>query len=552
MLTFLCTVSNIDFAEHVLHSFMKRCTQPDNTKFGNIENGDALTKCYALIGYIRDILYGKGKRDVAYMFIWVWYQYLPLLAKQALFSCVNIRDITKNKWVRPYGSWKDIKLFAEYVYKRTNNKNHELIEYCVSLFVREIHKISLRCEDNTKVVQNEQTQNYYSYLALKWCPRERSRSKWLFQRIAETYYVQSHSQTSIHMSKSLQFRYFRKTVQRLSQNLINYESTKSADKLEIYNMSISTQLKYFWSFINQKNNAYRNLYCSYNKLKNETIRGKKTYTQYTFPIHSLVKKAVEVTQLKKYKLNSLPRLILQNCWITLYTPYTLHSTLPIIDMSRTMEHNNNSTLYKAIATGIYLSEKVSGPFKDRVVVFSAKISVVDLSTCSDFCEKVDMVLQTHRGDLTNFVQVVTTIEEIFDDIIFAYPNSIHCIHNMTLIMISNNFGQYNVNCLKSLKYKPLLVLYNISSMKMDQKNLNEPGLLYFEEDNLNTVIRCIARKPSSKAKTKPDSISSGARKINTKTNYLHILNSPRYKYLVYDIMIQLLTVDDLKCNVAST
>ena len=577
LLTYLCTVSdtNIHIAEHVLDSFLKRCTKKDNSKFGNIENGDTLIRGYALIGYVRDILHGKGKRDLAYAYIWVWYQYYPLLAKQALFSFIHIRDIARDMWIRPYGSWKDIKLFAEYVYKRTNNKNHELIQYCVTLFVNEIRKINLQQkqqQNNSNVKKSLQVHNYYAYLALKWCPRERSRLKWLFQRIALSYCLQER-QTNI--SKSLQFRHFRKTVNRLSKNIMNVEkalSTGTLDKLEIYNMSVSTQLKYFWSLHNQSNDICRRTYFSFNHFKSNIrkLAHPINHTQYTFPIQLLIRRTLETTQMKKYKLYSLPRLILQHCWESLHTPHKLQSSLVIVDVSRTMD----SVLHKAIVTGIYLSENTIAPFQNKIVLYSGKVSIVDLGSCKDFCEKVNMVLQVHRGDSTDFLKLVDTLEDVLDEIVSIYPECNHYIRHLTLILISNQLEQNKILYLQSMRFKPFIVLYHVSS-KENQNNrefkfefefefdnynhnyLNTPGLLYFEEDNVNTLIHYLANpnksKKKSKAKSKTGIDSSVSYpKTNTKYNYFSILNSSRYKYLVHDIMLQLLTVDDLKCTSLTT
>ena len=561
LLTSLCTISdtNVELAEHLLDVFLTRCTQKDNSKFGNIEHGDTLIQGYALIGYIRDILHGKGKRELAYTFIWVWYQYYPLLAKQALFSFIHIRDVVRDSWTRPYGSWKDIKLFAEYVYKRTNNKNHDLIHYCVTLFVNEIRKIAIQQDHKSQKKPNQQIHSYYSFLALKWCPRERSRLKWLFQRIALAYCLE---EKHIDRSKSLQFRHFRKTISRLSKHVISVEksmSTNTLDKLEIYNMSVSTQLKYFWSLFNHSNNVCKKRYFSYNHRR---VIKNTQHTQYTFPLQLLIRRTVETTQMKKYKPYSLPRKILQTCWESLHTPHKLQSTLTIVDVSRTMD----SGLHKAIVTGIYLSENTKSPFRDKLVLYSGKVSIVDLSQCRDFCEKVNMILDVHRGDSTDFVKLVDTLEDVLDEIVFVHPECVHYIRHLTCILISNQFEQRNLHYLQSMRFKPFLVLYHVSTKENDpyqyeyqyqyqhqqnQHYLNIPGLLYFEEDNVNTLIYCIANRnnPNNKLTTKP---KVDTPKINTKHKYASILNSPRYKYLVHDIMLQLLTVDDLSCTSATT
>ena len=56
---------------------------------------------YCLIGHVRDIHFGHGERDLAYMMIYVWYKFYPVLAIYAFHQFV------KNGL--PYGCWNDIK-----------------------------------------------------------------------------------------------------------------------------------------------------------------------------------------------------------------------------------------------------------------------------------------------------------------------------------------------------------------------------------------------------------------------------------------------------------
>ena len=74
---------------------------------------------YKLIGYTRDIVDGKGEYMLAYMQIMVWYSHFPELAKYALKCFVYLDD----KKTHPYGSWKDIKYFCNYIRKETKIMN---------------------------------------------------------------------------------------------------------------------------------------------------------------------------------------------------------------------------------------------------------------------------------------------------------------------------------------------------------------------------------------------------------------------------------------------
>ena len=72
---------------------------------------------YRLIGQTRDIVKGKGERDLTYMQIYTWYNHgYTKLAKFALQCCVDCND------EHPYGSWKDIKYFSDYLLKKEKQK----------------------------------------------------------------------------------------------------------------------------------------------------------------------------------------------------------------------------------------------------------------------------------------------------------------------------------------------------------------------------------------------------------------------------------------------
>ena len=79
-----------------------------------------LSDLYSLIGHTRDVIEGKGEYQLAFMQIYVWYQYFPKLAMRALTNFVTLDGF------QPYGSWKDIKNFCEYVKQREMKNNYKI------------------------------------------------------------------------------------------------------------------------------------------------------------------------------------------------------------------------------------------------------------------------------------------------------------------------------------------------------------------------------------------------------------------------------------------
>ena len=132
--------------EAQLNSMLSKFTKVTDASF-KLTNLYLLTTLYKLIGQTRDIVAGKGEYNLTYMQIFTWYNYYPELAKFAFKKCVMFCDETPTASdetqhtsfsEHPFGSWKDVKYFCHYVYKRTGDPNHELIKYASSLLVNQI------------------------------------------------------------------------------------------------------------------------------------------------------------------------------------------------------------------------------------------------------------------------------------------------------------------------------------------------------------------------------------------------------------------------------
>jgi hypothetical protein len=77
----------------------------------DISKGAAeLKTLYLMIPYCRDVIRGKGERDVAYKMIYAFYQVFPVLAIKALHLLFRVRD-----GLPMVGSWCDIKYFCVFI-----------------------------------------------------------------------------------------------------------------------------------------------------------------------------------------------------------------------------------------------------------------------------------------------------------------------------------------------------------------------------------------------------------------------------------------------------
>jgi hypothetical protein len=119
------------------------------------DHSSYLKTLYCLIGHVRDIYFGHGERDLAYMMIYVWYKFYPVLAIYAFHQFVIGAT---------YGCWNDIKYFCKFISRVSSNGIHDpLIDVAVS------------CA-NHQLLSNKLTN------LSKWIPRE-NKIKWLFEKL---------------------------------------------------------------------------------------------------------------------------------------------------------------------------------------------------------------------------------------------------------------------------------------------------------------------------------------------------------------------------------
>lgn len=532
---YLSSQYELELAEHLLDQLMRRCTTKNANNFGNIENADVLVRAYALIGYTRDILHGRGLRQMTYMHIWVWFAYFPILSKQAIHSLVALRNVeqTQTSWERPYGSWRDIKEMAHYVYRRTHQQNHVLIEYCVDMFVQEIYRIYQMIYEKDSVVSkdaNADIHDMHAFLCIKWCPRERGKHKWLFRKIAITYmnYVNKT------LPNTLKYRSFRKIIHQLSSHVQIIEQNLSlhmSENIDFSKVSVTSFVKYFWALKHTPHDVTRSNKMSYYS----TLNMANTHTS-RFSRGKLIQRVHELSRLN-VKPYSDTRNILQTFWNSYSGLPTLVNTLPIIDVSRDIENKN--AIYDAIATGIYLSEHTLGNFKDRVAIYSDQFILLNLGACKDIYEKVNLILQQYRGNVLQFKKIAQHINDVFVDMKQSNITDIPDLHKMTFIFISNHFHDNHVDILKStLCILPKIVFYLVGG-NYSKINCNEKGFSFWTETNLNTFCRNISRKRHTKT-------NNSTSNITTSTMINKTLHSKRYKLLIQDIMLHFLTIDDLK------
>ena len=311
-------------------------------KNNEIKYVNSFINLYKLIAQTRDIKFGKGEYMLAYMQIYVWYFFYPDLAMTALkyFVCGK----------SPYGSWKDIKLFCSYIKKNTKNENHPLINYACSLMLYQLSLDHISSDVS---------------LAGKWAPRQKSKHKWLFEKMAFLYYQNYFIYTnpkSIVFAKKKAKMHFRQLLSGLNRKLQTTQ-VLMANKQPINPKNLTSLT------IHKNRHA---LACC---IKTQTkLPGKKCQP------YQLVKAALNSTNME----NIINMQWIDNSLINL----EFHNVIPVLDVSILSLSNNCIPLYNAIALGIRISEKNKGVFKNRLLIFSSYPTWVALNANFSFVRKV--------------------------------------------------------------------------------------------------------------------------------------------------------------------
>lgn len=163
-----------------------------------------LSLLYKLIPYTRDIYGGLGERKLTYSMLFIWKYHFPILTAECLRQL--ILPIEHNP---PYGSWRDIKHFCQFIKTFSEKKEEDpLIETCIALMNHQLDvdntiwnsKLDdfIRKKDSSHYLTRPNPIDSNLSLVSKWIPRENSSFQWLFKRAA----VQFIRSTKPHYFKS--------------------------------------------------------------------------------------------------------------------------------------------------------------------------------------------------------------------------------------------------------------------------------------------------------------------------------------------------------------
>lgn len=451
-------------------------------------NISKLTLMYKLIGQTRDIIAGKGEQQLAFMQIFIWYQYFPELALKAIDHCVLLNN------EHPYGSWKDIKYLCNYVRDKTSDKKHPMIIYACNLLLYQLNK------DWEVFSEKSPTDKTVTIsLAARWTPREPNYKKkknvkfgWIYNWLAT------------HM-----FPEFIESASR--EDKIQWKAALTKCKIHL-NKRVVTMNKYLdttqikqcndqWRLINFNNVTTQTLRRQRSAFQNKTKRGlKRSYKNdreecaMNFTNHLEAAK-VDPTRHKIHgKRCSTYELVKDALSIHQKTPSTQvdidtinlqwednlknnkglekFPIVPMIDTSGSMESDQCIPLFNAIGLGLRASELTHPAFKNQVLTFDHIPQWLNLEDCKDTWEKIHKIKSAAWGTST---QIYKAFKMVLDACMQKKVPA-HEVENMIIAIFSDM--QIDCNCICASPYNDKTLTEQIDTLYKNA-GYKTPHLLFW-------------------------------------------------------------------------
>jgi len=345
---------------------------------------------YKLIVYTRDIFVGKGERDLTYMMIHIWYKQFPILA-------IHILHLLFERQTYPFGCWKDIKYFCNYV--REISPEDPIIEICVNILNQQL----------IKDLQNEKKENLS--LVSKWIPREKSKKfGWLFDKCAMQWAQIIYPEYYATINPNKIKREYRKNISNLNRQLDTVQIKQCENRwsqIRMDTITENTKQKQLNVFLNQDIYGYirrqtedRNI-CRENILSDLFYKQNQNKTQKkeiysSFQMRDLIKE-IEFTYTIEYmesinnNWDKVKGSILQNT----------ENIIPILDLTTTNYIN-------ALSISIMLSE--ISKIQNKILVYDQIPVWANLSETKSLLEKVNKIQEIKNSKQVETSNVFTALE----------------------------------------------------------------------------------------------------------------------------------------------
>lgn len=454
---------------------------------------------YKLIANTRDIRYGKGQHDTAYMMIWKLYNYFPTLAIYMVHRFVN--NVDKQPYA--YGSWRDIKYLCGFVKQHSRHgENDPLIEVCVELVTTQLKKDLA----SWKFSSNAMNGRFISHVA-KWIPRENKQFGWLFDLLAnhwgETQYPYIINTASNYNSKirarNKYKQLYRKSVSYLNKALDTLEIKLCNNRrplIEPHTIPLCAHSKYkHVSFYDSDDND--KLVCSQRIIEhleskysvyNDGDNSGKYNTSSSLPISYYVKQAVSLNQQPNCDTN--PQFhIINKQWEYLNRTNNFTQTepiIPIIDISSSMRKYDDEPLYAAIGYAILLSQLSS--IQNRIMVIDSNPIWVHFEDDMSFVHKVKHILTIISSLYSTRTSYVNTFR-LLGNTFLQNSTPVNDIQNLQFVLFSTFTDHQTENTL----------LYDTITQTLSSYTSAIPHISFWNLSKYeNTALPCLPTQPKTK------------------------------------------------------
>ena len=456
-----------------------------------VEEADRKTNLgllYAMIGYTRDIIDGKGEYTLAYMMIMTWFEFFPELAVFAVKTFVLETETETETTTHPYGSWKDIKYLCAYIRDHTKNARHPLILAAVQIMNDQLRQ------------DTSQTDNSKLSLAGKWVARQgNEKFGWLFTIQAEQYFPQyaesakhqrAEKRTESLRKAGLKAKTdYRKLCSALNARLDTIQIKQCAniwaqiDHSKTTSITVFKQKKALLNVVKkgteQRSEDPDRVQCAENfkeyidtlKKKGKEVKGARVgMADFTKTGLSLISQRSKVHHAIPESLR-LEIDILNSQWRdNSKLTGALGNMIAMVDTSGSME---GDPLHVALALGIRIAEKSA--LGKRFMTFNAAPTWVSLEGNNTFLEMLTTSSHTSWGMNTNFYAALNLIATA---IRLSTTVTVEDCQNMVLVILSDMQMDAGDNSWKSV-YSGIESVYAELGIRKFGVSIRPPHILFW-------------------------------------------------------------------------
>ena len=469
---------------NILNSLTSKLRSSNSSDDEKTQARNHLCMLYKLIAQTRDIIDGKGEYTLSYMMIYVWYTICgPSLAYFAVNSMVQL-----NSNEHPYGSWKDLKYFCDYLMKSFNDVQltHPLIKHCCFLYNNQLRYDEIALSDETNC-------NNISLVA-KWIPREKTRFGYLYECLAYDYYKEYISSASskdpvTQVKAMLKCKMnYRKLLAKLNTKIDTLQIKQCGKKWsdidfnKVTSISIANQKKAFLNVTKdsqKRSDEEDRIVCAKHfkehiqsavKDKNKEVKGKRVgLTSFTSQALELIESRRNVIMNNESYETECD--LLNSQWRDNSSQNgKLGKIIAMVDVSGSMD---GEPLHAAIALGIRVAEK--SLLGKRVMTFSHKPHWINLEHKDNF---VDMVAEVNNAGFGLNTDFHAALDLILNAIVEAKMPS-EDVEDMVLAIFSDMQIDEGDDCDKKVLYDTMKAKYAQAGIKVNGKPYNPPHILFW-------------------------------------------------------------------------